>query len=254
MNKEITVIVVDDNAEAIKKLCGDLSNFPDLRVLESFISPVKARNAIIREQPDILFLDVEMPEMSGIELLRSIQQELNPETKVVFYSAYNKYLLDALRASAFDYLLKPYAPDELSDILERYRSHVSKADDSIAQSLRNLLTQENIFAIPSAMGVMLVNIEQILLFQFSKEEDCWQLMHTDDHRLHNLRAQTNSKELLAINKMFYQISKDCIVNLKFISTIESKTMQCVFCYPHDKIKKIASQRCFKKIREALEIF
>ena len=252
MNKEITIIVVDNDAGAVKKLCDDLSNFSDIKVLMTFQSPEKARNAIIRNQPDILFLDVEMPEMSGIELLRNIQPELHPETKVVFYSAYNKYLLEALRASAFDYLLKPYLPDELSDILERYRSHVT--DTTIEQSIRNLLTQENLFAVQTVMGVMIVNIEQILMFQYSKEQNCWQLMHIDDYRLHNLRMQTTSKELLAINKMFFQISKDCIVNMKYISTIENKTMRCVFCYPHDHIERTVSQRCFKKIREALEVF
>jgi DNA-binding LytR/AlgR family response regulator len=62
-------------------------------------------------------------------LLKNIQSELKPDTKVVFYTAYNKYLLEALRASAFDYLLKPYLPDELTAVIERYRSYVPKAEN-----------------------------------------------------------------------------------------------------------------------------
>lgn len=253
MNQEITVIIVDDDVMSIKRLSGDLAAFPDIKVITTASSPEKAQKIIIREQPDILFLDVEMPGMSGIELLRRMQPELHPEIKVVFYTAYNKYLLEALRTSAFDYLLKPYMPDELAAIIERYRSYTPRNTDSLEQSLHKLLVQNNIFAIQTLSGLMLVSSEKILLFQYTKEQRCWQMMHTDDNKFHKLRMSTTAKELLAISKVFVQISQDCIVNLNYLASIENRTLQCSFCPPHDKVKRTASQRYFKKIREMLEI-
>ena len=257
MNDEITVIVVDDDAQSIKRLCEDLSRFPEVLVLDTFQSPAKARKAIVRKQPALLFLDVEMPEMSGIELLRAIQPELNNATKVVFYTAYDKYLLEALRSSAFDYLLKPYLPDELTAVIERFRSHISKTDktdNNIEQSLRKLINNENVFCIQTATGIMLTGIDKILLFQYDKEQNSWTMMHIDNYKLYKLRKGTSAEELLLFNKMFIQISKDCIINLQYLTSIENKTLRCLFCYPHDHIERTASQRFYKRIREALEIF
>ena len=254
MDKEITIIIVDDNAGAIKRLCNDLSNFPYVRILGTFQSPEKAKKYIVYEQPDILFLDVEMPEMSGLELLKSIQAELHRHTKVVIYTAYDKYIIEALRASAFDYLLKPYLLEELAAIIERYHSHVPKTTENIEKSLRGLMTQENVFALHTPIGLMLVGIDKILLFQYAKEQCCWQMMHIDGYKLYKLRKSTKAAELLACNKMFLQISKDCIINMKYLSTIETKTMRCIFCYPHNFIERTASQRFYKKIKETLEVF
>jgi len=253
MNQKFTVMVVDDDDMAIKKLCQDLSTFPDMQVIATANTSQKARALIIREQPDILFLDIEMPGTSGIELLRSLQSKIHPEMKVVFYTAYNQYLLEAVRASAFDYLLKPYLPEELAAIIERYRSYVPKTPENLEQSLCRLLAQNDFFAIYTLSGLMMVNCEKIILFQYAKEQRCWQMMHIDDYKLYKLRPNTKAREILFINKAFVQISQDCIVNLHYLSSIENRSLRCIFCHPHQSIEQTASQRYFKKIREQLEI-
>lgn len=75
---------------------------------------------ILKYQPDLVFLDVELPDMSGFDLLDDIRDDILPNLRVVFYTVYDKYILDALRASAFDYLLKPYLIDELAALIERF--------------------------------------------------------------------------------------------------------------------------------------
>jgi len=254
MNSEITVMVVDHECMSVKKLCDDLSLIPDVRVLETVQTPEKACKLIIRNKPDILFLDIEMPEMTGIELLRKIQPELHSNMKVVFYTAYDKYLIDALRASAFDFLLKPYLPDELTVIIKRYRSRLPDKTENFDQSLHRLAMQENVIAIQSVKGLMLVCIKKILLFQFSKEQRCWQMMHTDDYKLHKMRTNASATDLLALNKTFLQISKDCIVNMQYLTSIENGTLRCILCYPHHEIKLIATKRFYKKIRETVRFF
>jgi len=254
MNQEIRVIIIDDDAKCIKRLCDDLTAFAGIEVIATCSSPEKALKIIVREQPDILFLDVEMPGMTGIELLKQIQPQLRPEIRVVFYTAYNEYLLEALRASAFDYLLKPYMREELAAIIERYRSCMPKNANSLEQSLHKLLRQDkNTFAIQGFSGLMLVNCEKILLFQYSNELRCWQMMLTDNNKYHKLRTSTTAKELLAISKAFVQISQECIVNMNYILSIENRTLRCVFCTPYDWIERTATSRYYKKIREMLEI-
>lgn len=254
MNQEISVIIVDDDVMSIKRLSHDLALFPGIKVVATSTTPDKSVKVIIQEQPDILFLDIEMPGMSGIELLKRVQPELHPEVKVVFYTAYNQYVLEALRASAFDYLIKPYESDELVAIIERYRSYIPHNNETLEGSLHKLLVQNHIFAIHTLNGLMLVNNEKVLLFQYSKEYRCWQMMYTDNsNKLHRLRASTTSKELLNISATFIQISQDCIVNLNYLASIENRSLQCSFYPPYNHIKRIASQRYYKKIKGRLEI-
>lgn len=121
MNDEISVVIVDDEAASIRNLSNDLAAYDDIRILETTTSAEKARKIIVRQQPDLLFLDVEMPKMSGFDLCQSIRADVHADMRVVFYTAYDKYVLEALRASAFDYLLKPYLPEELDAVIERFR-------------------------------------------------------------------------------------------------------------------------------------
>ena len=101
MSEEITVVIVDDEIASIRNLSNDLSAYSDIRILETTTSVEKARKIIIRQQPDLLFLDVEMPKMSGFDLWQSIRADVHADMRVIFYTAYDKYVLDALRASAF---------------------------------------------------------------------------------------------------------------------------------------------------------
>ena len=68
MNDEISVVIVDDEAASIRNLSNDLAAYDDIRILETTTSAEKARKIIVRQQPDLLFLDVEMPKMSGFDL------------------------------------------------------------------------------------------------------------------------------------------------------------------------------------------
>ena len=119
MSEEITVVIVDDEAASVRNLSNDLCVYSDVRILETTTSVEKARKIVIRQQPDLLFLDVEMPKMSGLDLWQNIRADVHADMRVVFYTAYDKYVLEALRASAFDYLLKPYLPEEFLGQLPR---------------------------------------------------------------------------------------------------------------------------------------
>ena len=112
---------------------------------------------------------------------------------------------------------------------------------------------KDIFAIQTITGLMMVICERVLLFDYSKEKRCWQMMLVDDDKLQCLRHNTTAKEVLDISGMLVQISQECIVNLKYISTIENKTLQCRFHPPYEMIERTASRRYFQKIRERLEI-
>ena len=116
-NKVMSAVIIDDEPGAIRALEADLLAYDDIVVADTQTSVGKARRSIMRHQPDIIFVDVEMPGTSGIELMKEMRPLMGSNMHVVFYTAYDKYLIDALRASAFDYLLKPYTTEELRAII-----------------------------------------------------------------------------------------------------------------------------------------
>ena len=249
------LIIVDDDAKCIQRLSDDLSSFAGVKVVATVNSPEKAINIIVAEQPDMLFLDVEMPEMTGLELLKRIQSRLRPDVKVVFYTAHDKYLKEALRASAFDYLQKPYLFDELKTIMDRFRLNTSKNTETLEQSLYKLQRQDkNTFAIQAFTGLMLVNCEKILLFQHDTKIRIWQMMLTDNtSKYYKLKTTTKTDELLAISKVFVQISQECIVNMNYVLSIEHGTLECLFCPPFDGIERTVTRLYFKKMKDKLDI-
>lgn len=251
---EITTVIVDDEQSCIKSLESDLSCFPDIRIIATCTSPDNAAREIVRLQPDLLFIDVEMPGMTGLELLTRIQSDIHSDMHIVFYTAYNKYLLDAIHASAFDYLLKPYKLKELDNLINRLRSHIAKDEKvNIEQSLRKLLIRNNKFAVQTISGLVLVKCEEILLFQYLKDQRCWQMMLDPDRKLHKLRMSTTAKDLLGINPSFVQINQDCIVNLDYLCSIENMTLRCELYPPFRDIELVVSQRYYRRLKEMLEI-
>lgn len=249
----ISTIIVDDEVACIKSLENDLSRYPEIEIVSTFTSPDLAIREIVRLQPDLLFIDVEMPIMSGVELLSRIQSDIHSNMHIVFYTAFDKYVLDALRASAFDYLLKPYQLKELDNLIERLRSHIAKSEkENMEQVLRKLLAHDNKFAVQTISGLLLVRYEEILLFRYMKDQRCWQLMQTD-RKLHKLRMSTTAKDLLSINPTFVQINQDCIVNLNYLCSIENVTLKCMLYPPFTDIELNVSQRYYRKLREVLEI-
>lgn len=252
-NCEITTMIVDDESACIKSLSRDLDTFSEIQIVATCTSPEKAIREIIRLQPDLLFLDVEMPGMTGIELLSQIESDIHSNMHVVFYTAYDKYWLDAIRASAFDYLLKPYHLEELSVIISRLRTHLAgKEKVNIDQSLRKLLSHSNKYAIQTISDLMLIRHEEIFIFQYQKEQRYWQMMLTDG-KLYKLRMSTTAKDLLGISPCLIQINQDCIINLNQLSSIGNGTLKCNFYPPFTEVEQIVSQRYYRRLKEMLEV-
>ena len=250
MNKKIRTIIVDDTPTASAKLEHDLKFFPDIEVIECITSPNVAVKSIVKQQPDLLFLDIEMPGMSGLELLNHIQDDIK-EMRVVFYTAHNQYLIDAVRTSAFDYLQKPYLPEELSFIVNRLLAD-SGSRDNFSQSFQQFVKKDDKFAIQSITGLMFVRCEEVVLFQYLKEQRCWVMKQTNN-MTYKLRTNLGSKELLSLSPSFVQINQQCIINSNYLFSIENKTLKCILCPPFSDIGEVVSSRYYKKIKDNLNI-
>jgi len=117
MNKKLSVIIIDDESLARKGLMLRLEKKPNFEVIAQCASADLALSVIGELKPDIAFLDIEMPGMSGIELAQHLATSDSPTPKIVFVTAYREFALNAFEFQAFDYLLKPFSDERLNACL-----------------------------------------------------------------------------------------------------------------------------------------
>jgi len=125
--KKIRTLIVDDEPLARERLAGLLAAEPDIELLGQCRDGEEAVRAIVEQAPDLVFLDIEMPQMSGFEVIEAVGGERMP--LVIFVTAHDQHALRAFQVRALDYLLKPFDRDRFRDALQRARKQVDRHDD-----------------------------------------------------------------------------------------------------------------------------
>lgn len=277
---KIKVVIVDDEPQSILRLENDLTALDDFEVIATSSSAMSAKTLVMSMQPDVLFIDVEMPGQTGFEVLQSLRDEMPMDLIVVFYSAFNKYMIDALRASAFDFLLKPYQQEELELVVGRIRQKMEWGDGSSSSSssspgssfsssssssseshqnpqdlmgLNGLLgTSGKRLAIQSISGLLMVKPDEVFCCTFDEDTRLWHLRLANG-QIHKLKKQTTAKAILSLSPSLAQVRQDCIINLDYLISIENYTLRCIFSPPFDQENITVSRRCYKAVKEKLEI-
>ena len=134
MNQLISCIIVDDEPLAVKLLESFVTKTPDLRLLGSFTDSVEAINAIKEQKPDLLFLDIQMPDLNGMELAHMIPAN----TRVIFTTAFKEYAFESYEVSALDFLLKPIRYNKFLSAVEKAKQWYEREpadEDSKTKSL-----------------------------------------------------------------------------------------------------------------------
>ena len=122
--KHITCIVLDDEKEARDRLVILLSKVEGIKIIGIEEEPEKAIKSISQKLPDLVFIDVEMPRLTGFDVVKEIRKN-NVNPNFIFVTGYNQYAIKAIKKEAFDYLLKPVDIDELNETLNRYKSNLN---------------------------------------------------------------------------------------------------------------------------------
>ena len=194
-------------------------------------------------RPDLLFLDVELPDVLGLNLLSEMRDEVLWDMKVVFYTSYDKYLLQALRESAFDFLLKPFETGDRKAVA----SIPATPSSSFSSSVSALMPQQGMFMISTVTGFKLLRLEEIGYFEYLKDKRQWQVVLFNQTRL-NLKRNTKAEDIIGYSQVFIQISQSAIVNVNYLAMIDGK---CCQLYPpfHDKSDLVISRSFLKGLQD-----
>ncbi len=157
---QYTAIIIDDEAPAIKMLDWLLKTYcPQIETVATASNGMDAITKIKQLQPKIVFLDIEMPQMNGFEMLTHFEGTL--PFKVIFTTAYDKYALQAIKLSALDYLMKPIDKDELIEAIDKLKE-IPNANASQVKLLNNLKTDLSKIALSTLEGVEIIEIADIV--------------------------------------------------------------------------------------------
>ena len=120
----LTCIIVDDEPLAVKLMESFVAKTPDLELLASFTDSVEAINAVKEQKPNLLFLDIQMPDLNGMELAHMIPTE----TRVIFTTAFKEYAFESYEVSALDFLLKPIRYNKFMVAVEKAKDWFAKSE------------------------------------------------------------------------------------------------------------------------------
>ncbi len=212
----LKAILVDDELNSLQNLQFKIQEYcPSIKVVAQTQNPEEAIRLIHQHKPDVIFLDIEMPRMSGFKML---EQFTEVDFEVIFITAYNHYAINAIRISAFDYLVKPVAIEELQQTVERLGNFSLKKTKERANLLKSNLanpkSQEDHIAIPTNDGLEFIQIKQIIRIESSSNYS--KLILQNGQQMLVTRQLKDFEELLQ-DYRFYRVHHSHLINLNFIS-------------------------------------
>ena len=214
--QNISCVIVDDEPLARQVIREFLQKHPDISVRAEFGDPVEAYRQIRRIEPHLLFLDIQMPEMNGFELLEQLD---NPPV-IIFCTAYDEYAIKAFEANAIDYLLKPFDQRRFDRALEKARQFLS-GENTVPNinQLLNYLKQER--TEPSRLlvkkGGQLVMVTPQEIFWAEAQED-YSMLHTVKGNFLVTRSLRQLENRFTAD-IFLRVHRSALVNLQAVKEI-----------------------------------
>jgi two-component system, LytTR family, response regulator len=209
----IKVIIIDDENHCIITLQHVLAQISEVEIVATTQDSTIAKTLIEKHQPHIVFIDIEMPQLNGFEVLHQFE---NLPFKVVFTTAYDQYAIKALRLNALDYLLKPIDKNDIDIVIEKYKNQEINNNKEQLKNLHlfNHGAMQDTIALSTTKGLLFVKIEDIM---YLEADSCYTHIVMHDNSKH-LASKTMAafEDVLQDNQLFFRAHKSNIVNLKFV--------------------------------------
>jgi DNA-binding LytR/AlgR family response regulator len=215
----IRAFIVEDEHPALQRLQEFLQRIPDIEIVGSEGSGKKASDQIEAVRPDLLFLDIHLSDISGIDLLHL----LSHQPLVIFTTAYDKYAIEAFELRAVDYLLKPFSEERLKEAVGRARERLT-ANEAPAEGIMQLLSNWNpqkdyLTRIPSKIGDKIYVLPDDDVVYFASEDKLVFAYLIDAKFMLNYTLEQLQNRLDP--DKFFRIHRSTIVNLNYVKTIEA---------------------------------
>lgn len=214
---KLKAILVDDEEKALKSLQIKVKRFfPDISILATIQNPVEAVQIIEEQKPDLVFLDIEMPQLNGFDVLQKFEK---PNFEIIFVTAYSDYAIEAIQHCAIGYIVKPIDDSELKSAVEnalknRKLKTALEKNQTLIENLKNQQSTDSKIIIPSQKGLDFVKISDIIRC----EGDAGYTKIIIQGAKEILSSYSIGKFVkMLTNKNFTLIHRSHLVNLKYVS-------------------------------------
>lgn len=244
------VAIVDHEQTSIEDLKSKLIQFSNIHLVGEAYTVCHGIQLIQEKSPDLLFLNIEMPGKSGFELVDIIKKQQTRMPFVIFITIHSEFTLQALRNGAIDYLLKPLDENELRQAITRAIDAVSKRNNQhkIDHLVEYVSKYKQIF-LPSSTGYKTVNIREIVFIRKNTSISKIEVFFGEGEYLTLPVNYSLSQFTEVLPKIdFFQIKRDLIINLRYLSEIEVFSKECTLKKGNYEIKLEMSRRSLKEFR------
>jgi two-component system, LytTR family, response regulator len=217
----LRAVIADDEAPAREKLRSHLAEFDDIAIVAECMNGRETIAAVRDTKPDLLFLDIQMPELDGFDVLREIEPDERPSA-IVFITAYDTFALRAFEVNAIDYLLKPYTRERLADSVARARERLRESDSTREERMKrlfDLLARRSSgsarLPVRTKDGIEFIHIAEINWLQ-ADGNYCRVFSRGTEQRLRGTISEFEAK----LGPDFLRVHRSLIVNRESITRIE----------------------------------
>ncbi|MEX2596466.1 MAG: LytTR family DNA-binding domain-containing protein [Salibacteraceae bacterium] len=244
----ITTMIIDDERLARQELKSLLEKYETIEVVAESGKPEDALDLIDRENPDLIFLDIQMPGMDGFELLDEIEGKL---PQVIFVTAYDDYALKAFEVNALDYLMKPVDAERLQEAINKVSKRIEARrieSETVEEPSGKLEINDQVF-LKDGEKCWFVELEKIRLFE---SEGNYVRVYFETNRPLILKSLNALTDRLS-EKYFFRASRKHIINLRWIDKVETWFNGGLLVILKDGTKVEVSRRQSVKLKEMMAL-
>lgn len=217
-DKKIRTIIIDDEERARETIKDMLQMYcTDVELIGEGANVLSGLEIIKKEKPDLVFLDIKMPDGTGFDLLNRIDEK---RFALIFLTAFDEYAVQAFKFSAVDYLLKPLDPDELTDAIDRVKENLETEQNrlgSLLENLNEIKKESKKIVLKTAESIFLVSIQDIVRCEATGNYTKFYLVNQKPVLVS--RTLKEYDELLKDYK-FFRVHQSHLVNLEHIVRID----------------------------------
>ncbi|MBK7652618.1 MAG: response regulator [Flammeovirgaceae bacterium] len=210
----IKAVLIDDEPLSREIMKNYLRNFSEIEIVEECNDGFEGVKAIQQHQPELIFLDIQMPKINGFEMLELIQ----PAPAVIFITAFDEFALKAFEANAIDYLLKPVAEDRFQKAVQKFLDKSGQAPNTseLLETMAKAPSQSNRIVVKTGSKVKIIPVQEI---QYLEAEDDFVKIVTAEGSFLKNKTMSFYEQSLDSN-LFVRVHRSFIVHIGQITKIE----------------------------------
>ncbi len=238
-------IIIDDEPLARMMVKEYLQSYPDIEILQECNDGFEGIKAIQLYQPDLIFLDIQMPKINGFEMLELIDQP----PQVIFTTAFEEYAIKAFETHAADYLLKPFSKERFDKAIQKLKTNTASNTQAIIETASQSPVQSNRIVVKDGGKIKIIPIAQI---QYVEAADDYVKIHTADGVFLKKKTMQYFENSLQ-QQQFIRVHRSYIINTQLITRIDPHEKDSHLVLLSTGARLPVSKAGYAKLKEVLGI-